>query len=115
MVTEKNNDVEHDFFKDPLCLQLDGTWLKVGLIAHMWVSMRCSIGLHAVLCRLGPLPGIEVVGPTTGMLEPGADWFCCPFQCQFTSACFMSLLHAKSSTCCDRLTDASISASCLGP
>ena len=48
MVTEKNNDVEHDFFKDPLCLQSDGIWLKVGPTLHMWVSLRCSAGGHAV-------------------------------------------------------------------
>ena len=29
MVTEKNNDVNHDFFNDPLRLQRDGSWLKV--------------------------------------------------------------------------------------
>lgn len=29
MVTEKNNDVNHDFFTDPLQLQSDGNWLKV--------------------------------------------------------------------------------------
>ena len=28
MVTEKNSDVVHDFFKDPLRLCSDGTWLK---------------------------------------------------------------------------------------
>ena len=29
MVTEKNNNVDHDFFNDPLRLQSDGSWLKV--------------------------------------------------------------------------------------
>lgn len=29
MVTEKNNDVNHDFFNDPLRLRSDGSWLKV--------------------------------------------------------------------------------------
>ena len=29
MVTEKNNDVNHDFYNDPLRLQRDGAWLKV--------------------------------------------------------------------------------------
>ena len=29
MVTEKNADVQHDFFKDPLKLQRNGDWLKV--------------------------------------------------------------------------------------
>ena len=31
MVTEKNSDVQHDFFSDPLRLQLshDFSWLKV--------------------------------------------------------------------------------------
>ena len=29
MVTEKNADVQHDFFKDPLKLQRKGDWLKV--------------------------------------------------------------------------------------
>lgn len=28
MVTEKNSDVVHDFFNDPLRLRSDGTWLK---------------------------------------------------------------------------------------
>ena len=28
MVTEKNSDVVHDFFTDPLRLRSDGTWLK---------------------------------------------------------------------------------------
>ena len=31
MVTEKNNNVEHDFFNDPLRLKSDGAWLKVSL------------------------------------------------------------------------------------
>ena len=31
MVTEKNNDVNHDFFNDPLRLRSDGSWLKVQL------------------------------------------------------------------------------------
>ena len=47
MVTEKNNDVDHDFYKDPLRLQSDGTWLKVGPIAHIWVALHCLIGAHA--------------------------------------------------------------------
>ena len=29
MVTEKNSDVQHDFFKDGIRLKLDGDWLKV--------------------------------------------------------------------------------------
>ncbi len=29
MVTEKNSDIVHDFFNDPLRLQSDGAWLKV--------------------------------------------------------------------------------------
>jgi di/tripeptidase len=29
MVTEKNSDVVHDFFNDPLRLLSDGVWLKV--------------------------------------------------------------------------------------
>ena len=33
MVTEKNNDVKHDFFNDPLRLKSDGAWLKVSLQA----------------------------------------------------------------------------------
>ena len=37
MVTEKNSDVQHDFFKDPLRLQLAGDWLKV----HVLVSHAC--------------------------------------------------------------------------
>lgn len=31
MVTEKNNEVEHDFFKDGIRLQRNGDWLKVRL------------------------------------------------------------------------------------
>lgn len=29
MVCEKNNDVQHDFYKDPLRLVRKGDWLKV--------------------------------------------------------------------------------------
>ena len=61
MVTEKNNDVEHDFFKDPLCLQSDGTWLKVGPIIHTWVPLRCSRDVHAVLSEVGLLRGVTLV------------------------------------------------------
>jgi di/tripeptidase len=28
MVTEKNNDVQHDFFRDPIRLRLDDGWIK---------------------------------------------------------------------------------------
>lgn len=28
MVTEKNSDVIHDFFKDPIRLRLEGGWIK---------------------------------------------------------------------------------------
>ena len=34
MVTEKNSDVIHDFFNDPLRLQSDGVWLKVSALSH---------------------------------------------------------------------------------
>ena len=34
MVTEKNSDVVHDFFNDPLRLQSDGVWLKVPVLLH---------------------------------------------------------------------------------
>ena len=30
MVCEKNNDVVHDFYQDPLKLVRNGEWLKVG-------------------------------------------------------------------------------------
>ena len=60
MVTEKNNDVEHDFFKDPLCLQSDGTWLKVGPMFHTWASLHCSIGVHAVIPKFNTLPDFKL-------------------------------------------------------
>ena len=61
MVTEKNNDVDHDFYKDPLRLQSDGTWLKVGPIAHIWVALHCLIGAHAVLSNFQTLSGVTGV------------------------------------------------------
>lgn len=41
MVTEKNSDVAHDFFNDPLRLKSDGTWLKV-------CSLSCSRQLSPI-------------------------------------------------------------------
>lgn len=66
MVTEKNSDVVHDFFNDPLRLQSDGAWLKVcsqvDILQHSlslylnkyWPSLQyCkdNAGFHHVMCR----------------------------------------------------------------
>ena len=41
MVTEKNRDVVHDFFNDPLRLLSDGVWLKVLHFAQSgWLDAR---------------------------------------------------------------------------
>lgn len=42
MVTEKNEDVEHDFFRDGIRLQRDGDWLKV---RHS-LSKKHKNGMH---------------------------------------------------------------------
>ena len=49
MVTEKNADVQHDFFKDPLKLERNGDWLKV------WCRAYGALGLPSG-CPLQGLP-----------------------------------------------------------
>ncbi len=46
MVTEKNSDVQHDFFNDPLRLQSDGIWLKVW---HL-VGLHIPFPLELPMC-----------------------------------------------------------------
>ncbi|CAK0786449.1 hypothetical protein CVIRNUC_009662 [Coccomyxa viridis] len=67
MVTEKNNDVEHDFFKDPLCLQLDGTWLKAN---GTTLGADNGIGVATALALLDLTPSAEHPMP--------------PLECLFT-------------------------------
>ena len=43
MVTEKNADVSHDFFKDPLRLQLAGEWLKARPACEKGL-LQCAVG-----------------------------------------------------------------------
>ena len=66
MVTEKNSDVEHDFFNDPLRLKSDGGWLKVSLQVAV-ASEPCL----AFICRFSTIllgawrPGCCVMGKFT--------------------------------------------------
>ena len=50
MVCEKNNDVVHDFYQDPLKLVRQGEWLKVTFpgCCNAWVCLQCSLGMHAL-------------------------------------------------------------------
>jgi dipeptidase D len=80
MVCEKNNDVDFDFMKDPIQLEMDGDWLTakgttlgsdngVGLAAGMAVALDESV-VH------GPLEILVTVDEETGLtgaaqLEPG--------------------------------------------
>lgn len=50
MVTEKNNDVKHDFFNDPLRLKSDGSWLKVRSHAEI-VQLQTSGASKSYPCR----------------------------------------------------------------
>ena len=51
MVTEKNSDVVHDFFNDPLRLRSDGTWLKARLMrmlpAACWPPKPPKPNIHS--------------------------------------------------------------------
>lgn len=43
MVTEKNNDVEHDFFKDGIQLRLEGDWLMVSQSAMALLPSKAAL------------------------------------------------------------------------
>lgn len=80
MVGEKNSDVDHDFFKDPISVELDGGWLTA---KGTTLGADNGIGLAAALAMIeskdvvhGPLELLftvdEEVGLTgAGKLEPG--------------------------------------------
>ena len=60
MVTEKNSDVQHDFFKDGICLKREGDWLKVSLIlkAYLLLNIQCLASAcfgHCLSCSLACL------------------------------------------------------------
>lgn len=111
MVTEKNNDVNHDFFNDPLRLQSDGIWLKVYTHTFTrcseltsaapvagsgpWRSPRClgaflqdedrGISLQADGTTLGADNGIGVATALALLdLPPGAEHPMPPLECLFT-------------------------------
>lgn len=65
MVTEKNSDVIHDFFKDPIRLRLEGGWIK------------------AEGTTLGADNGIGVAA-ALALLDSGADEKLPPLECLFT-------------------------------
>ena len=46
MVCEKNNDVQHDFFKDALKLVKRGEWLKVSS-QRVTASSYCTLATHS--------------------------------------------------------------------
>jgi dipeptidase D len=80
MVCEKNSDVDHDFFKDPIQVELDGEWV---IAKGTTLGADNGIGLAAALALIdsadavhGPLELLftvdEEVGLTgAGKLEPG--------------------------------------------
>ena len=43
MVTEKNKEVQHDFFKDGIRLRREGDWLKVGTIVEKPLCTDCLL------------------------------------------------------------------------
>lgn len=51
MVCEKNNDVQHDFHKDPLKLVKKGEWLKVSAVLwnHAVTVSPCRCSSSALL------------------------------------------------------------------
>ena len=46
MVCEKNNDVQHDFHKDPLKLMKKGDWLKVSALLQYPCSDLSPTAVH---------------------------------------------------------------------
>lgn len=71
MVCEKNNDVEHDFFKDPIEIIVDGDWMKAN---GTTLGADNGIGVAAELAILaagdiehGPLECLFTVDEETGL------------------------------------------------
>lgn len=64
MVAEKNNDVNHDFLKDPINTYIDGDWVK------------------ARGTTLGADNGIGVAAGLAAMIDP--ELVCGPLECLFT-------------------------------
>ena len=58
MVTEKNNDVQHDFFKDPIRLRLDNGWIKAEGTT-LGAGAGPKIALSAPLTTAIPIVGQE--------------------------------------------------------
>ncbi len=72
MVTEKNNDVQHDFAADPLRLTVDNGWLKaVGttLGADNGVGVATALALLAMpaTAKLPPLECLFTVEEEIGL------------------------------------------------
>ncbi|CAL5222920.1 g5353 [Coccomyxa viridis] len=74
MVTEKNNDVNHDFFNDPLRLRSDGSWLKADgttLGADNGIGVATALALldlpNSVEYPLPPLECLFTVDEETGL------------------------------------------------
>lgn len=80
MVCEKNSDVVHDFFNDPIKPFIDGKWVKA---QGTTLGADCGIGIAASMAALtdseiehGPLECLFTVDEETGLtgamaLEPG--------------------------------------------
>lgn len=72
MVTEKNNDVAHDFFSDPLTLKRDGNWLKAtGTTLGADNGIGCAAALALLdmpaTATLPPLEALFTVDEETGL------------------------------------------------
>ncbi|KAL3141936.1 hypothetical protein ABBQ32_004586 [Trebouxia sp. C0010 RCD-2024] len=72
MVCEKNNDVQHDFYKDPLKLMKHGDWLKAEgttLGADNGIGVAAALALldMPASAKLPPLEGLFTVDEETGL------------------------------------------------
>ena len=71
MVAEKNNDVEHDFLKDPIQTYIDGDWVKARgttLGADNGIGMAASLAVMADdSLEHGPVEALFTVDEETGM------------------------------------------------
>ena len=80
MVAEKNNDVEHDFLKDPIQTYIDGEWVKakgttLGADNGLGLAMAMAV-LESDDIKHGPIELLCTIDEETGMtgamaLKPG--------------------------------------------
>ena len=89
MVTEKNNDVNHDFFNDPLRLQSDGSWLKVH--PHCLEASAAPCLWHQVVlpCHSIRMSRSDVIRRVLSMRS-----FLLPFKASWESPASQPCMHA---------------------